>query len=510
MNLCLVRLMYLQALALSRGVNCVLLDVREVLASKIQKSRIRRVNGESLMNAQTNWKHLKASIILMFIIIPMAVPHANQWSLPKDLANKVSKLQPEQQAFITSGEALNFLPERQLIHEINNRSSDSMQALVDDLMAAAVEMSYDPTRDMGAMPLNLTTQRFNPNIVTPAPLRGLKRDDGPFSISRYMFPTSGISTFAGAKVAVYPEDLVAGKVDVAIIGIPSDMSSGRRNAGYGPRYMRAMNTIATRDLQSLLDPMEVLSIVDYGNFFVDNMSGERSTEHITAMVAETASTNAVPMMVGGDTSILYPAVKGIARFKGVKSFGLVHFSAHPDAELQSAHIVSDSQTISKLITEGIVEGNDVIQIGLRGQAVDVSTLKWLSARGVKYYTMAAVNLRGFAKVLTDIKKEARKGPDQLFVSIDVSVIEPTEMVSAGRIASNGLRVQQVTEAIRYLCAAKEIVGFEITDMSPMLDYSRLSAVNANAILNACLVGVAVRKAGLKPEYIHPLALSHGN
>ena len=95
------------------------------------------------------------------------------------------------------------------------------------------------------------------------------------------------------------------------------------------------------------------------------------------------------------------------------------------------------------------------------------------------------------------------------MSIDVSVIEPSEMVAAGRIASNGLRVQQTAAAIRHLCAAREIVGFEITDMSPMLDYSRLSAVNANTLLNACLVGIAARRAGFEPEEAHPLALDHG-
>jgi agmatinase len=46
-------------------------------------------------------------------------------------------------------------------------------------------------------------------------------------------------------------------------------------------------------------------------------------------------------------------------------------------------------------------------------------------------------------------------------------------------------------------------------MAPMMDISRLSVVNANAVLNACLVGIAVRKAGLKPDYIHPLVLDHG-
>jgi agmatinase len=54
-----------------------------------------------------------------------------------------------------------------------------------------------------------------------------------------------------------------------------------------------------------------------------------------------------------------------------------------------------------------------------------------------------------------------------------------------------------------------VVGFEITDLAPMLDHSRLSVSNANALLNACLNGMAVRKAGLKPDYVHPLVLDHG-
>lgn len=462
------------------------------------------------MNAKTISKRIWIMTALVLVLSPLTVSHAKEWSFPKPLVEKISALEPEQQAFITSSDALAFLPERQLIHEIETRDLAGLQALVNDIMAVAAQMTYDPTRDMGAMPLNISNTSFRRSIVTPAPLRKMKRKDGPFSTSRYMFPSSGVSTFAGAKVAIYPEDLVAGNVDVAIIGIPSDFSSGRRNAEYAPRYMRAMNTIATRDIQSLLDPMEVLSIVDYGDFQVDNMSFERSVDHITLMVAETSATKAIPMMVGGDTSILYPAVKGIALAKGEKTFGLVHFSAHPDADRQAAHSISDTQTIFKLINEGIVDGSDVVQIGLRGQAVDVETLQWLREQDVKYHTMASINERGYASVMKKVKKEVKKGPDQIFVSIDVSVIEPTEMVSAGRIASNGLRIKEVTEAIRYLCASKEIVGFEITDMSPMLDYSRLSAVNANAILNACLVGVAVRDAGLKPDYVHPLALNHGN
>jgi agmatinase len=72
-----------------------------------------------------------------------------------------------------------------------------------------------------------------------------------------------------------------------------------------------------------------------------------------------------------------------------------------------------------------------------------------------------------------------------------------------------LRVEEVAGAIRHVCAAKDIVGFEITDLAPMMDFSRLSVLNANTLLNACLVGIALRESGLDPDYVHPLALDHG-
>jgi arginase family enzyme len=346
-------------------------------------------------------------------------------------------------------------------------------------------------------------------LPTPAPLRDFEREPGPFSVHRYLFPGSGVPTFAGAKVAIWPEDLVAGDVDVAIIGVPNNASSGRRDAGSGPDAMRATNTIAMPDVQSLLRPDEVLAVVDYGDFSVDGLTTELSINHVTEMVAETAETGAIPMLVGGDTSMLYPGVKGVAQARGKGTFGLLHFNAHPDAEPFGDHTVSDRQSMYLLLDEEIVAGSDTVHVGLRGPAVSVEALQWLRSKKVRYHTMAEVEQRGFDKVLKRVLREVEKGPDAFFVSIDVSVISPTDMIAAGRIAPNGLSIEEVTRAIRYVCAAKDIVGFEITDLAPMLDVSRLSVLNANAVLNACLVGIAVRKSGLDPDYIHPLVLDHG-
>ena len=303
--------------------------------------------------------------------------------------------------------------------------------------------------------------------------------------------------------------LVAGKVDVAIIGVPHNMSSGRRDAGAAPDTMRGLNTIATPDVQSLLYPLEVLSVVDYGNLYTDWLSTERSVDHVADMVAETAATGAIPMLVGGDTSMLFPGVKGIADSRGTGTFGLLHFGAHSDIENNSDHTISDRQALFRILEQGLVKGSDTVQVGLRGPDINTESLQRLRDNNVRYHTMAEIQKRGFDKVLARVVREVDNGPDAFFVSIDVSVIDPGQLIAAGRVVANGLGIDEVTSAIRHVCAAKDIVAFEITDLAPMLDYSELSVTNANALLNACLVGMAVRKAGLKPDYIHPFALDHG-
>lgn len=425
-------------------------------------------------------------------------------------SDKIASLPVELQQFIMSGEYEQFMPPRQLRHEMAKRDRQSLEELLTDLLAVAREMGYDPTRDMGLIPLNTeTTRGYNLGVEEPALLRDEQRNPGPFGVHRYLYPESGVPTFAGAMVAKYPEDLIAGDVDVAIIGVPNDMGSGRRNAEAGPRVMRALNTIAMPDIYALIEPKDILSIVDYGDFRIDNMATETSVPNVTRKTRATAATGAVPMLVGGDTSMLYPGVKGVAQHHGYGTIGLVHFSAHPDVNQHSAHSVSDDQALFLLLREGIINGSDMVTLGLRGPAVTVDNLQWLREQHVRYHTMAEIRDSGYDAVLKRVLDEADHAPDKLFVSIDVSVIEPSQMVAAGRIASHGLTMQEVSRAIRHLCTSKEIVGFEITDMAPMLDYSRLSAVNANAVLNACLVGIAVRKAGYSADYIHPLSRDHG-
>ena len=53
-------------------------------------------------------------------------------------------------------------------------------------------------------------------------------------------------------------------------------------------------------------------------------------------------------------------------------------------------------------------------------------------------------------------------------------------------------------------------AFELVELSPMLDPTYVSALNANRLIKECLTGIAMRKMGLtEPHYLSPLTVDDG-
>ena len=110
------------------------------------------------------------------------------------------------------------------------------------------------------------------------------REPGPINIQRFHGGAgwSGIPTFFKQPIALTPEDLKAGDVDVAIFGAYTDMGGGTRGAAWGPMAFRASpstvgwGAFAMDHMLTLVNPFEELSIVDYGDAPVDMLSTERS------------------------------------------------------------------------------------------------------------------------------------------------------------------------------------------------------------------------------------------
>jgi guanidinobutyrase len=430
--------------------------------------------------------------------------------VPAWLEARIGGLTAEQREFLLSDKAEGFTGTRARLHQrLENKSAEEIQAYVDGMMTVVESRKFNAETDMASIPLNTEAPDFNSWKVKRPPELGPKREPGPIHLSYYANNRPGIRTFANAPVAIYPEDLIAGKVDIAIVGAPLDMGSYYRGQRFGPQAMRNEGGAGGNDMNTMVNPSKELNIVDYGDIAIDNMSTERSMRHVRERVAEIARTGALPFIVGGDHSLEYPNIAGLADVHGKGSFGVIHFDAHFDAGMEGPHFITHGQPVYRAVKEGHVIARNFIQIGLRGPWPSADGFEWMRNNGMRYHTMAEIEKRGWAVVMERALSEAREGGKKIFISFDVDVLDPAFIPGTGTPVPGGLTMREAMPIVRRLCAENDLVGFEIVELDPLLDSSYRSALNANYIMHACLTGVAMRRTGInQPGFLSELTTDH--
>lgn len=414
------------------------------------------------------------------------------------VADPLATLPAEQQAFAADTAALarfGLTPEK-LRTALSPRSPEDRTAYVKALMDMVQAAKFQPGVDPAEIALNPYARGWNAGtVLRPAFLDKVQRTPGPFSLKRYQFQRPGVATFADAPVAIRKEDLVAGKVEVAFVGVPLDTSSGWRDAKHAPEALRGMDGLVGSDADGGVDPGLVLSLADYGDLAVDQMAPERTIDHVRAMVAEMAAAGVKPFIVGGDHTLMYPDVAAMVDVYGAGNVAVVQFDAHVDAALDGAHFVSDNQTLSRLMQNGVIKGTDVIHLGLRGHDADAATQGRLKAAGVRIRPTSEIAARGW-KAVTDEVVAGLGKVRNVFVSFDMSVLDPGEVSAAGRPVPGGISMREAIPMVRAICSRTNVVGFDLLDTAPILDLTYASRLSANYVLHACLSGIAMRKLGI--------------
>jgi len=338
-----------------------------------------------------------------------------------------------------------------------------------------------------------------------------EREPGIIQVGRLRRP--GVLSFFGLPLAFTPEDLEAANVDVAILGAPVDMGYGFRGAREGPPSLR--HGAGQGRAGGSLPHMHVgvawkkeLVAVDYGNAPIDGLSVERSMPPVRKMVREIAETGTIPLVVGGDHSLEYPDVAGVTDVYGKENVGVIHFDAHFDAgKPDGGHMISHGQPIRRLIDDGHILGKNYIQVGLRGYWPDEEGFEWMREREMRYHTMAEIERHGWDAVMERVLDEANDGPEYLYVSFDIDVLDPAYMPGTGTPVSNGLTPREVFPLVRALCSENNLVGFELVELNPLVDPGYTTVLNSGMLVQECLTGIAMRKKGITDrDYYNPLTV----
>ena len=135
---------------------------------------------------------------------------------------------------------------------------------------------------------------------------------------------AGINTFLKAPYVENVRDV--GKYDAAVIGIPFDSGTTYRpGTRFGPQGIRRISALYTPYNYELgVDLREQMTLCDAGDVFTIPANLEKSFDQISRGVSHVFSSGALPVMLGGDHSIGFPCVRGIAQCTS-KKIGIVHF-----------------------------------------------------------------------------------------------------------------------------------------------------------------------------------------
>jgi agmatinase len=306
----------------------------------------------------------------------------------------------------------------------------------------------------------------------------------------------GSTTFGKRPLVVDAAALLARAPDAAIVGAPfDDAVSHRSGARFGPRAIRdGTYQVGAQSLQLDIDAWEHLDVVDAGDADVVPAWLDRGHAVIFEKVLEVARSGAVPIILGGDHSITWPAASAIAQTHAPRSIGIVHFDAHADAADATWGVLAGHATpMRRLIESGAVAGRNFVQVGLRGYWPPQEVLDWMADQGMRWHLMREIEERGAEAVVDDAIAEALEGPELVYLSVDIDVLDPSMAPGTGTPEPGGLLSRELLRAVRRIAGRVRLAALDIVEVSPPFDQAGITAMVAHRVAMETLSALAVRK-----------------
>jgi agmatinase len=306
-------------------------------------------------------------------------------------------------------------------------------------------------------------------------------------------------TFLGVDPCDLDDASSYADADVVIIGAPFDGgTSYRSGARFGPQAIRMTDYLAHDGSRPSLalrtDGLKDLRVVDAGD--VEMFSGDAATacQALEAVVTKVAATGAIPVMLGGDHTITWPDVTGVARAVGWGKVSVLHFDAHADTgDIEFGSLIGHGQPMRRLIESGAARGDRFLQIGLRGYWPPPDVLEWMAQQGMRSYEMTEIVHRGLNTCLTEAFDIATDGCDGVFLSVDIDVCDPGHAPGTGTPEPGGLSARELLDSVRRICLELPVVGIDVVEVSPPFDHADITAALGNRVVLEALSAIARRR-----------------
>ena len=317
------------------------------------------------------------------------------------------------------------------------------------------------------------------------------------------FARGEIPHFAGERGTFmkcpYIEDVHdVGDAEVAIFGAPLDAGTTYRpGTRFGPQGIRrATNLFGTYNFEMGVDLREQLNLVDIGDVCAIPGNLEKSFDQISKAMSHVVSNGVFPVVLGGDHSIGYPTIRGIApHLDG--NIGIIHFDRHVDT--QELDLDERMHTTPWFHATDIKNAppTNLVQIGIGGWQAPRAGVKVGRGRGTTIMTVGDVERVGIDKIAETALELAWQGAKAVYLSFDIDVIDSGFVPGTGWPEPGGLLPREALGLVRRV-AEGGISGMEVVECSPPYDWAeQTSLLSARVILDALASLVRTGRLGKK-------------
>lgn len=281
--------------------------------------------------------------------------------------------------------------------------------------------------------------------------------------------------------------------DAILLGVPHDGGTTYQpGARFAPFELRRVSALLQgHHLSHGCDVFHRISARDGGNVVFPPFDRALMRAAVDAEVTKVIEAGAAPFVIGGDHSVALPVMRALARHHG--PIAVVHVDAHLDTS--SADTWGDEfhhgTPLRHAIDEGLIANHQLHQIGIRGPWGHAGDSLRSRSIGGTLATMAAIDARGIAHVMSEVREKL--GGHPVYVTFDIDAVDPAFAPGTGTPVPGGMTAREALSLLRGL-AGVHLIGMDLVEVSPPLDHADLTAHLAAYLLFEGLAVLAMRPA----------------
>ena len=300
---------------------------------------------------------------------------------------------------------------------------------------------------------------------------------------------TGVRTFARLPHVALPRD----DVDAAVIGVPFDTATSfRSGARFGPEGIRSASMLLRPYHPALgIDVFGTLSIVDGGDLNVTPGNALKTTEQIDAALRPVLEAGIVPLVLGGDHSIVLGELRAQHAVHG--PVGLVLLDAHADTwDQYYGERYFHGTPFRRAVEEGLVDPARSVMAGMRGPLYGPEDMD--VPRELGFEVIDGADLMAMTPDEYGDRVRGRVGDGPTYLSFDIDVLDPASAPGTGTPEVAGLEPRDALAFLRAL-AGMSFTGFDVVEVAPPYDSpGQITALNAAAIAYDLLALLAVARS----------------